>query len=387
MGSINHRIVINAVCFVFLCSSTLVAQTRGVVIDSESLLPIPYVSIYSTSGDGVLGAMSNEHGLFEIDFAFQQLFFSHISYEKQAIALSDMHDTIYLRPIVNMLGEVVVSNKQPAWVNRSLKKIVHEKTKKYQTTQSTCAYSYNTYTLNDSNGYAFSSKGQLLVPKLGQNMAYKLATEHNVIYYKDSTAGVDFSNLRRMLYADFVTGFDAKFIREHQFRPNSFFEHPNPYVVQLTFTSNKFSDDDGYLIIDTLNHVILEVERNVGTDCNLKTQTSSFLRTVFYSKMGFTYDKWITKMHTVYQKQDASYRMTTCEYKFYMKTTRKHEYADAVYFTSIESSLIVDDFQGSPSKAFNVIPKPYYLLTIMTKEMRQEEEKLNNIPVLFKPFK
>ena len=56
------------------------------------------------------------------------------------------------------------------------------------------------------------------------------------------------------------------------------------------------------------------------------------------------------------------------------------------YFTSMESKLIIENKMQKPVNDFKVIPKPYYLVVIFTKKMRQEEESLNKVAVSFEKF-
>ena len=190
------------------------SQTKGVVVDITTRQPIPYVSIYTKNTESVLGSMSNEQGQFSINFSFNTLFLSHINYEKIEIKKENVRDTIYLTPASILLNEVVVSNRQPKWINSVLSRVIKDKEKNYQTLEKTLSYKYETYTLTDSNGYAFNSKGNIEFPKMKKNAQFKIDAQKNTIKYKDKTAGVDFSNFRRMLYNDFISGFDNKFIKE-----------------------------------------------------------------------------------------------------------------------------------------------------------------------------
>ena len=362
------------------------AQTKGIVVDKVTRQPIPYVSIYTKTGDKVFGAVSSVKGEFSVDFAFQTLFFSHINYEKTEIAKSNLSDTLYLTPTTTLLTEVVVSSKQPQWINPLLKRIVEQKTKNYQSTEKVLSYKYKTYTLTDYNGYAFTSNGNLAFPLLNKKSQYKIDAQKNIIKYKDKTAGTDFSNLRRMLYDDFISNFDNKFIKENNFSLYSSFVNKNRNLVQLNFTSKKYKDFDGHLVVDTLDKVIIEVERSSGTDYNIKTQTSAILRNIISSRIGYNYNTWITKNITKYNKVGQTYYMSDCKYKFFMKTTFKNKKRDAKYFTSMESQLSIDDKNQNPSKEFKVIPKPYYLVMFLTKQMRQDEESLNKVAVSFEKF-
>ena len=364
----------------------LFAQTKGVVVDKVSRQTISYVSIYAKTGDKVFGAVTNDKGEFSVDFSFQTLFFSHINYEKTEIIKSDLRDSIYLIPTTTLLTEIVVSSKQPQWINSVLKKIVEQKNINYQTFEKAFSYKYETYTLTDSNGYAFKSNGNLLIPQLKKNSQYKIDAQKNIIKYKDKTAGTDFSNLRRMLYDDFLLNLDNNFIKDNNFRLNGSFSDKNKNIVQLNFSSKKYSDYDGYLVLDTLNKVILEVERSSGTDFNIKTQTSGMLRNLISSRTGFKYNTWVTKSITKYSKVGQSYYMSDCKYKFYMKTSTKNKKVDSSYFTSMESQLSFDNKTQNSTKEFKIIPKPYYLVVLYTKQMKEAEESLNKVPVSFEKF-
>jgi len=386
MKSTKLKILLIEFILLTLAGQLVLAQTKGIVVDKESRQPIPYVSIYTTVGDKVYGAMSNEQGEFSIDFTFQTLYLSHINYLKAEIFKSNLSDTIYLVPTTALLREIIISNKQPKWINTVLMKVVEQKAQNYQLTEKMFSYNYETYTLNDSNGYAFKSNGNLVIPQLKKNSQYRIDAQKNIIKYKDKTAGPDFSNLKRMLYDDFVTTLDSKFIKENDFTLDGSFADKNSNIVQLNFTSKKYKDFDGYLVVDTVNSVVLEAERSSGTDYNIKNQTSSFLRNLISSRAGFTYNTWITKSNSKYTNSGQSYYLSECNYKFYMKTTTRNKKNDSKFFTSIESKLDLGNEIKTKNTEFKIIPKPYYLVLIMTKQMKQEEESFNKVPLTFEKF-
>lgn len=385
MKSSKHKIILMAQILLIVSMQSMMSQTKGVVVDITTRQPIPYVSIYTKNTESVLGSMSNEQGQFSINFSFNTLFLSHINYEKIEIKKEYVRDTIYLTPASILLNEVVVNNRQPQWINSVLSRVIKDKEKNYQTLEKTLSYKYETYTLIDSNGYAFKSKGNIEFPKMKKNAQFKIDAQSNTIKYKDKTAGVDFSNFRRMLYNDFISGFDNKFIKEYNFRQNSSFINEDKNIIQLVFTSKKYQDDEGYIVLDTLKNVIIEAEKNSGTEFNIKTQTTAILRNAAASR-GFNYDTWITKSNTKYTKIGQSYYISECKYKFYMKSTTKNKKVDTKYFTSIESKLFISNKIEKASTVFKVIPKPYYLIAIMSKQMRLEEEALNKVPVSFEGF-
>lgn len=126
----------------FLSTLPLVSQTKGIIVDKETLQPIPYVCVYAKNGEAVLGAMSDENGQFSFDFSFRNLFFSHINYERTEIKKENLRDTIFMTPSSVLLSEVVVSNKQPQWIQRIVKEVVKQKNKNYQNTEKQFSYNY-----------------------------------------------------------------------------------------------------------------------------------------------------------------------------------------------------------------------------------------------------
>ena len=385
MKSNKQKISLAVLMLLTIAGQLSMAQTKGIVVDKKSHQPIPYASIYTKNAKTVLGAMSDENGLFSLDFPFQTLFFSHINYEKTEIKKENLRDTIFLTPASVLLSEVLVSNKQPKWIPRILEEIVKQKNNNYQNTDKQFSYAYESYTLGDSSGYAFKSKGNLRIPKLSGSPQYYIDAQNNIIKYKDKTAGVDFTNLKRMLYADFIGYFDTKFINSNNFKQNSQFETSDPHLVQLYFNNKKDKATNGYLVVDTLNNAIVEVEHNAGTEYNIKNNTTLYFK-AFSPGLGIKHSLWVTKSHTKYSKQGNSYYMVESKYKFSRKSTVKNKKTDAQYFTSIESEL----FLNNPSTATdnNMIPllKPFDAITIYTKKMQRYEATLNKVPVRFEKF-
>jgi len=372
--------------FIF-CLLTLSAfsQIKGIVVDKETRQPVSFVSIYTKDGDKICGAMSNKDGLFFIDFPFQTLFISHVNYQKMELKKEMLGDTIFLTPASVLLSELVVSNKQPRWIPGILREVVRLKTRNYQNQEKQFPYTYDSYTLGDSSGYAFQSKGNLRVPKLSANPQYYIDAQKNIIKYKDKTAGVDFTNLKTMLYGDFMTYFDNRFIANNTFRQNTSFNASNSHWVQLSFNDKKDESNNGSIVIDTLNKVIVESVHNTDTGYNLKNNTTLYFK-VFAPKLGIKHDVWITKSHTKYSKQGNSYYIAESTYKFSMQSTVKSKKGNSHYFTTIESGLSLHNPAGNTDH--NMIPllKPMNTITILTKKMQREEAALNKVFVTFEKF-
>ena len=96
------------------------------VLDSLSLSPIPFATVYFSNGKGII---TNERGKFElIEQQFEKkdtLFISSMGYKKVSLALDNFNDSIiYMTPKLIELGNVIITNR-----NLSSKEII-EKVKK-----------------------------------------------------------------------------------------------------------------------------------------------------------------------------------------------------------------------------------------------------------------
>lgn len=371
---------------IVLISQMVGAQNKGVILDIETYKPIPYVNVFSTYNNEVFGTTSNTSGKFNVNFPFESLTFSHINYERSEILHQDLKDTIFLNPKTNLIGEIVISNKQPQWIQDILERFRTQRKKIYRATEKSFSYQYNTRTLNDSSGYAFKSDGEIIVPELDVNVPFRISPKENVIHYKDHSAGVDFSNMQRILYDEFISDFDKKFIKEHEFRQNHAYKGQNQNIIQLIFNSNKHDSDNGFIVIDTISCTILEVERSTGTDFNIREQTSAAIRAIASKTKGFNYEEWVIYNYTKYESFNGSCYPIDCRYKLYLKSSTKKKKRDDIYFVSIESELLLKDKKSEVTNNFIDIPRPYYMLLVKSKKMRLDEEKLRNVPVKFDTF-
>ena len=95
---------------VFFISIWSSAQIKGVVIDSATRLPIPFVSIWVENGNN--GTTSEENGAFELNVSEKSktLLFSALGYEKKKVSISnEMH--VELTPSTIELQEIVITKK------------------------------------------------------------------------------------------------------------------------------------------------------------------------------------------------------------------------------------------------------------------------------------
>ena len=94
-----------------LFSISLAAQTKGVVKDSISGKPIPFVSVWSENQN--IGTTSEENGEFTINTneKSKKLVFSALGFEKKTIKVTDAKN-VKLVPVEYQLDEVVISKSR-----------------------------------------------------------------------------------------------------------------------------------------------------------------------------------------------------------------------------------------------------------------------------------
>jgi hypothetical protein len=94
----------------FLFSLSLSAQIKGVVIDSLSGKPIPYVNIVVENES--IGSTSEEDGSFVVYTSekSKRLLFSALGFEKKTVPVNETK-TVQLKPIEYELQEVMISNR------------------------------------------------------------------------------------------------------------------------------------------------------------------------------------------------------------------------------------------------------------------------------------
>ena len=93
------------IIFTYLISFSLSAQIKGVVKDSLSGEPIPYVNIWVENE--TIGTTSEENGSFSLDIKEEKvLVFSALGYESKKS--SSKNEIILLKPKVFQLKEVVI---------------------------------------------------------------------------------------------------------------------------------------------------------------------------------------------------------------------------------------------------------------------------------------
>lgn len=211
-------------------------------------------------------------------------------------------------------------------------------------------------------------------------MPVKLGSK-GYIHYKDNSAGCDFTNMKRMLYHDFVEELDERFIKKHSFRINDSFQSDNKDIVQLYFKSIEYGrGDKGYINIDTTRCIIHSVIRETELPYNLDNNTNSFTRSTVNIVTGWKYSEWYVKQEIVYHLYGDSYYPSTCRYKAYISVeSKKGKYAGSK-FDSFESEISFSQCDRQDSSGFIELQEPWYIKIIVSKKERLAEEQLQKIP-------
>ena len=366
-------------CVILVYGQSAMGQSRIVVCDATTKAPIPYTNAYKAEKGEYRGTATDEKGIATIDFSFQKLCISHVGYIQQTF--TNTPDTVFLIPKENLLSEVVVSNAEPQWIRPFLKRFVENKKDKYRTATENFHYSYNTRNASDNSGYWFENSGIIRIPSSSTKTRFEIKPSKGYIHFKDSTAGCDFTNMKRMVYHDFVDEMDMKFIKHHKFQVNDAFNAEDKDVVQLYFKSIKYDKEDkGYMNVDTAKCIILSVIRDTGIGYNIDNNTNGFTRTTFNILTGWKYSKWIVNQKITYSEINGVYYPSLCRYKAYiLAESEKGKYAGRK-FDSFESEIIFNQTNSQEETGFFDLAEPWYMKIIVSKKERLAEEQLQNIP-------
>ena len=88
---------------------------KGVIKDSETLQPVPFVNIYTENelNTNLTGSISNENGAFLISTSSSKIVFSHINYETLSIEFDGDFKEIVLKPKNYISDEIIISKEDP----------------------------------------------------------------------------------------------------------------------------------------------------------------------------------------------------------------------------------------------------------------------------------
>lgn len=354
------------------------AQIQGVVLDYDTKKPIPFINIYTrASNSEIFGTTTNSDGSFIIDFSFNELSFKHINYKYKNVKKEELKDSVFLYPNTNLLDEVVISGKQASWITELLYEVVKHKEKNYASKEIYFQYKYETYSLSDTTGYAFSSIGNMLIQDGLKNDECAVAPKIGIIKYKDNTAGCDFRNLQKIIYENsFIKNFNKKFIKNYSFQKESINDNN---IITLSFKSEKYKDDRGFITIDTVDKAIIECRRISGTEFNVKNRTNAIYRNFAKSAMGFDYKDMQSEIYVKYVKNKEYYQLSESKIKSYISSIHKKKKREYTYFSATEAQIYLQPTDKPKNVSWITLPKPFYI-GIEKKKDRLAYDALQKIP-------
>ena len=106
-----------------LMALRLSAQRTILVLDVETRTPVPRASV---EPDGHAPTLTDSVGMARLPERFDSLTVSHLGYERERLAFSEVRDTVYLFATGHMLGEVVVysQNNMMESLKKDMSKVV-----------------------------------------------------------------------------------------------------------------------------------------------------------------------------------------------------------------------------------------------------------------------
>ena len=383
--------------FLVLCLSALwsargMAQSQVVIVmDDDTRLPVPRASLYTKEKGRFHSAITNEEGIAQIPFQYSRLTVSHLNYEKRVV--KGVRDTIWLRPVYQTAPEVTVTNREPEWIRRKLKQAVKNKEQRYFALDTTQHFVYDTRSIRTDHIYQYHLTGQLLM-KGEHRSRYAIVPDTSVITASDSTRLTDTSNMRRMLYEDFMAEMDNGFIRGHRFSENPAFVGRTKDEIELRYFSKSHKDDRGRLVIDTARCVVLSATRYSGTKTNRSERLNQFLYG-FARLMGYSIDIWTRDYQVTYaERQDGTFYPAEVRYKCYMVARDKGSgKAEQLFdeqtgggFPNMEATLRLSDGSAQVAASASKELPPSWYVTYNTDADRQREVELSNLPAEFFMF-
>lgn len=376
------------VSLVLLFAVSVTAQHVCVVVDQSTRLPVAYASIYGREAGKFCSVISNEQGRARVSFQSTSYTVSHLNYEKMVV--SKLPDTLFLIPKYYQAGEVVVKS-EPDWIRPLLRKFVKAKKHHYLSDPAHFKYQYTTQSIEGKNYYKYESTGMLRSPGPSYKF-YQICPDTGTIVSVDTTMLTDVTNMRRMLYEDFVQEFDKEFIRNHKFSVGDDVDSDNPDEVELLFRSKKRQSDRGRFIIDTVRCVIRSASRMMGTDYNKNHRVSSVMLAFSRMLTGYNIQDWNVDYGVTYTQYNGCFYPENIRYKFYYMAEEKISDAQnndfdresGGGFSNMEAVMCLSPVQLSPTKLtlWSSLPRPWYI-KINTDDERKQEISLAHLPAKF----
>lgn len=372
--------MIKTIFTILLCAFFVNANAQKTVLwDATNHMPVSHAGVFTTDKGKVKSTFSDEYGIVSVDFPFNKLEISHVNYEHLDVSL--LGDTIFLVPSVYLIGEVTVRPYEPDWIRTKLEDFVKNKKHQYALID-TIKYRYTSQNLGGNSLYIFVSEGFA-----AHNENFLILPTNDTIIYKDKTAGCDFTNLKSILYHDFVTDLDDRFIKDHRFFVDEEYQDANRNIVRIGFKSTKYDKDSGTFLLDTINNVIVKAQRSTGLEYNVKDKTNALVRSTFSFFAGHKFKAWDIDYEVQYDRNGDSWYVGNCRYNNLMcdefKSNKFRE-----QFTHISSV-----YEAAPSNQpnlssgkFIVLPEPYVMKIVRSKKERINEEALQKVPKIYKIY-
>ena len=362
---------------------------KTVVVDAVTRLPVEHASLYAKEGRAFHSVVADDEGRAVVDFPFRKLTVSHLNYEKQV--LTRVPDTVWMKPLVRMVNEVTVYSGEPAWIRKTLKRFVKEKTTRYHTHPEVLHYDYNSQSISGRQYYQYQSEGWMRMPS-PEKKGYDFHQLSGHITAVDSTTLTDVANLRRMLYEDFVDEMDKKFISGHRFYIDYDYEGAKN-EVSLIFRDKKYGDDRGHFIIDTARCVIVSAQRHIGIKTNKQLRVSDFMLSMARIMTGYKIHEWMVDYRVTYEETSGSWHPADIAYKFYFKAEDPNDTDEQSQefsrqtgggFSNMESTVRLrhTDIAPDDSTRWMSLPRSW-ILKYNTDEQRAYEVELSNLPATF----
>lgn len=369
---------------------------KGVILDTTTHRPVVHANLYASDHGRVRAISTDSLGRYDVTFPFRTITVSHVSYQK--LRLDSLPTTIYLTPRNEELAEVEISNQEPAWIRQKLLYFIKNRKQLYQTSDAQMEYQYEQCNLGDSTAYSFCSAGLMYVPSmrhLEKDSVYQVCPERNIVYYRDSTAGVDFSVMEHILYDNVVASMNRGFIKHHRFGENWQYEGRSKGWVQLFFWSDKYKDDRGSIILDTARCVIIEAQRSTGMECNLDEKVGGMMLNLFRAVVGLNYTEWTIDQRIRFEEYDNVYRPATISYKYheafsrYDRLASSHKKHRQYLFASREArlTLLPSARDRSTAHYYDISRSPdAAIILIESKRTALNREAIRQMPHEVKPI-
>lgn len=267
------KLKMKKICILLLLISNLIwsqnNKIQGVVKDSETFQPIPYVNIYSENElkNNSTGSISNENGEFTVINNKSKIVFSHINYETFSIESDGNLKEILLKPKNYVLDEIVISNEKPKDYLKKIIKLSKNKIDKNTLLKGYCREivkvnnEYTKYSDALVDYYIKKGNGKANLV-LGQHRALK---SNNLINEDDKSIGNDNSPINVKDYVKNAYSFETieKLLKsdDYEFERKIMKEANGDEYEYIGIIPNEESDEmlnKGYVIIDPKSKSILE---------------------------------------------------------------------------------------------------------------------------------